>query len=174
MQALAENSRMVRMPLNRVGTLNRIKRTASELQQDLEREPTDEELAEVLDMSVTEVKKTLDGNMRQLSVDAPFANEDDNSLLDVLSDETIDATDKEVAYTNSLTVEAERSLATLKPKDREILKMFFGIGRDNPLSLEQISDELGLTRERVRQLKEKSLRELRASNRSKRLAEYLG
>ena len=174
MQALAENSRMVRMPLNRVGTLNRIRRTASELQQNLEREPTDEELAQTLEMSVSEVKKTLDGNMRQLSMDAPFANEDDNSLLDVLMDKTTDATDKGVEYTGSLSVEAERSLSTLKPKDREILKMFFGIGRENALSLEQISDELGLTRERVRQLKEKSLRELRASNRSTNLVQYLG
>ena len=174
MQAIAEKSRMVRMPLNRVGTLNKIKRTAAGLQQDLEREPTDEELAEVMDMGVGEVKKTLEGNMTQLSVDAPFANGEDSSLLDVLKDDNVEATDKDVAYTNSLSYEAERSLAELKPKNSQILKMFFGIGMESPMSLEQISDDLGLTRERVRQLKEKSLRQLRASRNVERLAEYLG
>jgi RNA polymerase primary sigma factor len=174
MQAIAEKSRMVRMPLNRVGTLNKIKRTAAGLQQDLEREPTNEELAEELDMGIGEVKKTLEGNLFQLSVHAPFANGDESSLLDVLQDKNVEDTDKGVAYTSSLAYEAERSLAELKPKNSQILKMFFGIGMDSPMSLEQISDDLGLTRERVRQLKEKSLRELRASRRVDRLAEYLG
>jgi RNA polymerase primary sigma factor len=144
------------------------------MHQNLEREPTNEELAQVLKISTSEVKKTLEANMRQLSMDAPFANEDDNSLLDMLMDETIDATDKNLTYTKSLSVEAERSLSALREKDKEILKMFFGIGRKNALSLEKISDELGLTRERVRQLKEKSLRELRTSNKSNNLVEYLG
>jgi RNA polymerase primary sigma factor len=174
MQAIAEKSRMVRMPLNRVGTLNKLKRTAAGLQQDLEREPTNEELAEVMDMGVAEVKKTLEGNMMQLSVDAPFANGEDSSLLDVLKNDNIEETDKGVAYTGSLAYEAERSLSELKPKNSQILKMFFGIGMDSPMSLEQISDDLGLTRERVRQLKEKSLRQLRASRNVERLAEYLG
>ena len=174
MQAIAEKSRMVRMPLNRVGTLNKIRRTAAEMQQDLEREPTNEELAECLDMNVREVNKTLEGNMFQLSVNAPFSSADDGSLLDVLKDENVEDTDKEVAYTGSLAWEAEQSLSELKPKSSQILKMFFGIGLDHPMSLEQISDDLGLTRERVRQLKEKSLKQLRASRRAGRLAEYLG
>ena len=174
MQAIAEKSRMVRMPLNRVGTLNKIRRTAAEMQQGLEREPTNEELADCLDMNVREVNKTLEGNMFQLSVNAPFSSADDGSLLDVLKDENSEETDKEVAYTGSLAWEAERSLSELKPKNSQILKMFFGIGMDHPMSLEQISDDLGLTRERVRQLKEKSLKQLRASQRSERLAEYLG
>jgi len=174
MQAIAEKSRMVRMPLNRVGTLNRIKRTASAMQQELEREPTNEELAEMLGMEENEVTKTMDGNMRQLSVDAPLGNEEDTSLLGVLEDTTIAPTDKGMTFDYSLSVETERSLSFLKPKNSKIIKMFFGIGHENPMSLDQISDELGLTRERVRQLKEKSLRELRASHRSKHLAEYLG
>ena len=174
MQALAENSRMVRLPLNRVSTLNRIRRTASELQQELEREPTNDELADVLDMTLVEVQKTIDGNMKQLSVDAPFNNEDSNSLLDVMQDENCDDTDKEVSYTSSLQIEAQRSLSQIKPKGSKILKMYYGIGRENPMSLEQISEELGLTRERVRQLKERSLRELRVKHKSERLAEYLG
>jgi RNA polymerase primary sigma factor len=174
MQAIAENSRMVRMPLNRVSTLNRIKRAAAEMQQGLHREPTNEELAEMMEMDAKEVKKTLEGNMRQLSMDAPFSSAEDGSLLDVLKDNNVDDTDRAVDYMDSLAYEANRSLDTLKPKDSNILKMFFGIGCDNAMSLEQISDELGLTRERVRQLKEKSLRELRGVGRADRLAEFLG
>ncbi len=173
MQAIAENSRMVKMPLNRVSTLNKIKRTAAAMQQDLEREPTDEELAEIMAMEVSEIKKTLDGNMQQLSVDAPFSNEGDGSLLDVLADDKTDETDRDVTFNDSLRYETERSLSTLRPKDSNILKMYFGIGRE-PMSLEQISEELGLTRERVRQLKEKSLRQLRAGGRANRLIEFLG
>ncbi len=174
MQAIAENSRMVRMPLNRVSTLNRIKRAAAEMQQELHREPTNEELAEVVEMDAKEVKKTLEGNMRQLSMDAPFSSTEDGTLLDVLKDDNLEETDHSVDYMDSLKYEATRSLSTLKPKDSNILKMFFGIGRENAMSLEQISDELGLTRERVRQLKEKSLRELRIVGRADRLAEFLG
>jgi RNA polymerase primary sigma factor len=174
MQAIAENSRMVRMPLNRVSTLNRIKRAAAGMQQELHREPTDEELAEVMEMDAKEVKKTLEGNMRQLSMDAPFASTEDGTLLDVLKDENLEETDRAVDYMDSLKYEASRSLGSLKQKDSNILKMFFGIGRENAMSLEQISDELGLTRERVRQLKEKSLRELRAGGRADRLVEFLG
>ena len=174
MQAIAENSRMVRMPLNRVSTLNRIKRASAGMQQELHREPTDEELAEIMEMDAKEVKKTLEGNMRQLSMDAPFASTEDGTLLDVLKDENLEETDRGVDYMDSLKYEAARSLNSLKQKDSNILKMFFGIGRENAMSLEQISDELGLTRERVRQLKEKSLRELRAGGRADRLTEFLG
>jgi RNA polymerase primary sigma factor len=174
MQAIAENSRMVRMPLNRVSTLNRIKRASAGMQQELHREPTDEELAEIMEMDAKEVKKTLEGNMRQLSMDAPFSSAEDGSLLDVLKDENLEDTDREVDYMDSLKYEAARSLGSLKHKDSNILKMFFGIDRENAMSLEQISDELGLTRERVRQLKEKSLRALRAGGRADRLAEFLG
>ncbi len=174
MQAIAENSRMVRMPLNRVSTLNRIKRASAGMQQELHREPTNEELAEMMEMDAKEVKKTLEANMRQLSMDAPFASTEDGTLLDILKDENLDETDRVVDYMDSLKYEAARSLGTLKQKDSNILKMFFGIGRENAMSLEQISDELGLTRERVRQLKEKSLRELRAVGRADRLVEFLG
>lgn len=174
MQAISENSRMVRMPSNRVSTLNRIKRASAGMQQELQREPTNEEVAEAMEMELGEIKKTLEGNMRQLSVDAPFASDDSGSLLDVLEDENAEVADRNVNYFDSLQYEANRSLSTLRPKDSNILKMFFGIGRENPMSLEQISEELGLTRERVRQLKEKSLRELRAGGKADRLVDFLG
>jgi RNA polymerase primary sigma factor len=174
MQALAEHSRMVRLPLNRVGTLSKVKRAESDLEQELERIPTEEELAEFLGMEVHEVKNTLDSNTRQLSVDAPFSEGESNSLLDVISDPNHIDTDKQVAYYDSLSVETERSLTQLKPKDQQVIKMFYGIGYDSPMSLEKIGEELGLTRERVRQIKEKALRQLRHTARHGHLAEYLG
>jgi len=173
MQAIAENARMIKMPQNRVSTLNKIKRTMATMQQELEREPTEEELAEIMQMDLGEVKKTLDGNMNQMSFDAPFSADSEGTLLDVISDESSESTDHEVEFTDSIRYETERTLATLKPKSRDILKMYFGIGRE-AMSLEQISEELGLTRERVRQLKEKSLRELRAGGRADRLVQFLG
>lgn len=174
MQALAEHSRMVRLPLNRVGTLSKVKRAESDLEQELERMPTEEELAEFLEMEVHEVKNTLDSNTKQMSVDAPFNEGESNSLLDVLSDPNLVETDKQVAYYDSLSVETERSLTQLKPKDQQVIKMFYGIGYDAPMSLEKIGEELGLTRERVRQIKEKALRQLRHTARRSQLAEYLG
>ena len=174
MQALAEHSRMVRLPLNRVGTLSKVKRAESDLEQELERMPTEEELAVFLGMEVHEVKNTLDSNTKQMSVDAPFNEGESNSLLDVLSDPNLVETDKQVAYYDSLSVETERSLTQLKPKDQQVIKMFYGIGYDSPMSLEKIGEELGLTRERVRQIKEKALRQLRHTARHSQLAEYLG
>jgi RNA polymerase primary sigma factor len=174
MQALAEHSRMVRLPLNRVGTLSKVKRAESDLEQELERMPTEEELAVFLGMEVHEVKNTLDSNTKQMSVDAPFNEGESNSLLDVLSDPNLIETDKQVAYYDSLSVETERSLTQLKPKDQQVIKMFYGIGYDSPMSLEKIGEELGLTRERVRQIKEKALRQLRHTARHSQLAEYLG
>ena len=174
MQALAEHSRMVRLPLNRVGTLSKVKRAESDLEQELERMPTEEELAVFLGMEVHEVKNTLDSNTKQMSVDAPFNEGESNSLLDVLSDPNLVETDKQVAYYDSLSVETERSLTQLKPKDQQVIKMFYGIGYDYPMSLEKIGEELGLTRERGRQIKEKALRQLRHTARHSQLAEYLG
>jgi len=165
---------MVRLPLNRVGTLSKVKRAESDLEQELERMPTEEELAVFLGMEVHEVKNTLDSNTKQMSVDAPFNEGESNSLLDVLSDPNLIETDKQVAYYDSLSVETERSLTQLKPKDQQVIKMFYGIGYDSPMSLEKIGEELGLTRERVRQIKEKALRQLRHTARHSQLAEYLG
>ncbi len=174
MQALAEHSRMVRLPLNRVGTLSKVKRAESDLEQNLERMPTEAELAEFLEMAEDEVKNTLSSNAKQMSVDAPFNEGESNSLLDVLRDPNLEDTDKQVTYYDSLSIETERSLAQLKHKDMQVIKMFYGIGYDSPMSLEKIGEELGLTRERVRQIKEKALRQLRHTAKSSQLAEYLG
>lgn len=174
MQALAEHSRMVRLPLNRVGTLSKVKRAESDLEQNLERMPTEAELAEFLEMAEDEVKNTLSSNAKQMSVDAPFNEGESNSLLDVLRDPNLEDTDKKVTYYDSLSIETERSLSQLKHKDMQVIKMFYGIGYDSPMSLEKIGEELGLTRERVRQIKEKALRQLRHTAKSSQLAEYLG
>ena len=175
MQALAEQSRIVRLPLNRTGALNRIKTVASELEQKYEREPTSEELAAILEMDSKEVTNTLLAGSKQLSVDAPFTEGESNSLLDVLENNDADETDQDLAYTSSLKIEMERALSTLTERERQVIRMFFGIGTEEPLSLEQIGEILDLTRERVRQIKEKALKKLRSSAKQRNLlAEYLG
>jgi RNA polymerase primary sigma factor len=175
MQALAEQSRIVRLPLNRTGALNRIKTVASELEQKYEREPTAEELAAILEMDSKEVTNTLLAGSKQLSVDAPFTEGESNSLLDVLENNDADETDQDLAYTSSLKIEMERALSTLTERERQVIRMFFGIGTEEPLSLEQIGEILDLTRERVRQIKEKALKKLRSSAKQRNLlAEYLG
>lgn len=175
MQALAEQSRIVRLPLNRTGALNRIKTVASELEQKYEREPTSEELAAILEMDSREVTNTLLAGSKQLSVDAPFTEGESNSLLDVLENNDADETDQDLAYTSSLKIEMERALSTLTERERQVIRMFFGIGTEEPLSLEQIGEILDLTRERVRQIKEKALKKLRSSAKQRNLlAEYLG
>ncbi len=175
MQALAEQSRIVRLPLNRTGALNRIKTVASELEQKYEREPTSEELADILEMDSKDVTNTLLAGSKQLSVDAPFTEGESNSLLDVLENNDADETDQDLAYTSSLKIEMERALSTLTERERQVIRMFFGIGTEEPLSLEQIGEILDLTRERVRQIKEKALKKLRSSAKQRNLlAEYLG
>jgi RNA polymerase primary sigma factor len=174
MQALAEQSRLVRLPLNKVGSISKISQAASVLEQKLERMPTEEELSEIMEMDENEIRNTMRITSKQLSVDAPFEEGESNSLLDVLADNTLAGTDDKMAYTDSLSVETNRALSTLSEREMKIIKMFFGIGEENPMSLEQISEELGLTRERVRQIKEKALRRLRNDSRSRLLAEYLG
>jgi len=174
MQALAEQSRLVRLPLNKVGSISKISQAASILEQKLERMPTEEELSEIMEMDENEIRNTMRITSKQLSVDAPFEEGESNSLLDVLADNTLARTDDKMVYTDSLSVETNRALSTLSEREMKIIKMFFGIGEENPMSLEQISEELGLTRERVRQIKEKALRRLRNDSRSKLLAEYLG
>jgi RNA polymerase primary sigma factor len=174
MQALAEQSRVVRLPLNRTGALNRINKAFSELEQKFEREPTPEELATALEMDVEEVTNTLRVGTRHVSMDAPFNEGESNSLLDVLENESAKRADEDLVYYDSLRYETERAIATLGPREQQVIKMFFGIGGHNPQSLEQIGEQLGLTRERVRQIKEKAIRKLRAAPRSKILAEYLG
>lgn len=173
-QALAEQSRLVRLPLNKVGSLTKIHKAFSELEQVYEREPTPEELAEILEIGAEEVKTTMNVSARHVSVDAPFVEGESNSLLDVLENDDAASADQNLAYSDSLSVETERSLATLTEREREVVKLFFGIGVDNPMSLGDIGETFGLTRERVRQIKDKAINKLRSTSRSKLLTAYLG
>ncbi|QQR97812.1 MAG: RNA polymerase sigma factor RpoD/SigA [Sphingobacteriales bacterium] len=174
LQALAEQSRIVRLPLNKVGSLNKINKAFSNLEQEFEREPSAEELAEMLEITREEVETTLGVAARHVSVDAPFQEGEENSLLDVLENTSAPSTDYGVEYTDSLRKEIERSLNTLTDRQKDVLLYYFGIGIEHPLSLEDIGDKFGLTRERVRQIKDKAINKLRATSRSKLLKNYLG
>ena len=174
MQALAEHSRLVRIPLNKVGSLNKINKAMAELEQKFNRAPTDEELAEILEMEDKELKGTLNARTRHVSVDAPFAEGESNSLLDVLEDGSTEKTDGDLEYTSSLLIETERSLATLDPREQQVLRMYFGIGEQTAISLEQIAETLSITRERVRQIKEKAIKKLQHDSRNRLLIDYLG
>ena len=174
LQALAEQSRIVRLPLNKVGSLNKINKAFSELEQSYEREPSADELAELLEIPTEEVQTTLGVAARHVSMDAPFADGEDNSLLDVLEDRTTGKTDQALEYNQSLRSEIERSLSTLTDRQCEVIKFYFGIGIEHPMSLEDIGERFGLTRERVRQIKDKAINKLRSTSRSKLLKNYLG
>ncbi len=173
-QALAEQSRLVRLPLNKISSLSKINKGISAMEQEYEREPTPEELAEVLELTTEEVKSTMRASSRSVSVDAPFAEGESNSLLDVLENTDTEKTDEGLEYRDSLRIETERALSTLDEREKEVIKMFFGIGMERSMSLLEIGETLGLTRERVRQIKEKALRKLRSTSRSKSLIPYLG
>lgn len=174
LQALAEQSRIVRLPLNRVGALNKIGKAFSKLEQTYEREPSTEELAEVLEgMSKEEIADTLSVGGRHTSLDSPFKSDEEGSLLDVLTDQSEPHPDRELIY-ESLRREVERALGTLAPREADVLRYYFGIGLDNPLTLEEIGEMFDLTRERVRQIKEKAVRGLRHAPKSKALKSYLG
>ncbi|MBK7638308.1 MAG: sigma-70 family RNA polymerase sigma factor [Saprospiraceae bacterium] len=174
LQALAEQSRIVRLPLNKVGSLNKINRAFSELEQEFERKPSPEELAELLEIPTEEVETTLGVAARHVSMDAPFIDGEDNSLLDVLENNSTPDTDSALEYKESLRREIERSLNTLTDRQADVIKLYFGIGIEHPMSLEDIGDKFGLTRERVRQIKDKAINKLRSVNRSKLLKNYLG
>lgn len=173
LQALAEQSRIVRLPLNRVGALNKIGKAFSTLEQEFEREPSASELAEELDMSLFEVADTLKISGRHLSMDAPFAQGEDNRLLDVIQDERTPLPDNELMR-ESLSKEVERALNTLTEREAEVIRLYFGLGREHSLTLEEIGEKFQLTRERVRQIKEKAIRRLRHTTRSRSLRAYLG
>jgi RNA polymerase primary sigma factor len=173
MQALAEQSRIVRLPLNRVGSLNRINKTFAELEQKFQREPSTEEVAEVIGVSVEEVQDNLKVAGRHVSMDAPFVNGEDNSLLDVLSDANESTPDSRLMG-DSLTVEVQRALSTLTAREADVLGLYFGLNNNGSMTLEEIGAKFSLTRERVRQIKEKATRRLRHSSRSKTLRFYLG
>lgn len=172
LQALAEQSRIVRLPLNQVGSLNKINKAFSRFEQENERRPSPEELAETLDLPAEKVADTLRVSGRHISVDAPFVEGEDNSLLDVLVNDDSPIADRTL-INESLSTEVERALSTLTERERDIIKLFFGINTQE-MTLEEIGEKFGLTRERVRQIKEKAIRRLRHSSRSKLLKTYLG
>jgi RNA polymerase primary sigma factor len=173
-QALAEHSRMVRLPLNKVGSLTKINKIFSELEQKYQREPTPEEVAVVMGITVEEVEATLGISARHVSMDAPFTDGESNALIDVLENVNAEQTDKHLDYKDSLRIETERTLASLTDREREVIKLFFGIGVEHPMTLEDIGDQLGITRERIRQIKDKAITKLRSQSRSKSLKAYLG
>jgi RNA polymerase primary sigma factor len=163
----------VRLPLNRVGALNKIGKAFSALEQEFEREPSAQEIADQLDMSSTEVSDTLKISGRHLSMDAPFANGDENRLLDVLQNEEQPDPDNDL-IDESLKIEVNRALSTLTPREAEVVRLYFGLDREHPLTLEEIGERFNLTRERVRQIKEKAIRRLRHTSRSRALRAFLG
>jgi RNA polymerase primary sigma factor len=173
LQALAEQSRIVRLPLNRVGSLNKISKTFSELEQKYEREPSPDELAEVLEVSTSEIVDTLKISGRHVSMDAPFVQGEENSLLDVLENDSEDTPDSGL-MNDSLRREVQRALSTLTPREADVITLYFGLNGEHSMTLEEIGEKFNLTRERVRQIKEKAIRRLRHTSRSKALKPYLG
>ncbi|PRY48562.1 RNA polymerase RpoS-like sigma 38 subunit [Arcticibacter pallidicorallinus] len=171
LSAVAEQSRIVRLPLNQIGSLSKINKAYSKLEQEYERQPSPEELADILETTVDKISDSLSNAGRQVSMDAPFVQGEENTLLDVMQSDD-PGTDSHL-INDSLAMEISRSLATLSERDREVLILFFGIGSNNPLSLEEIGEKFNLTRERVRQLKDKSLQRLKHASRSKILQSYL-
>jgi RNA polymerase primary sigma factor len=172
LQALAEQSRIVRLPLNQVGSLNKINKALAKFEQENERTPSSEELSVILDIPQEKVSDTIRVSGRHVSVDAPFVDGEDNSLLDVLVNNDSPNADRGL-LNESLSKEIDRALSTLTERERDIVKYFFGIGTQE-MTLEEIGEQFGLTRERVRQIKEKAIRRLRHSSRSKLLKSYLG
>ncbi|KAB7727519.1 sigma-70 family RNA polymerase sigma factor [Rudanella paleaurantiibacter] len=173
LQALAEQSRIVRLPLNRVGSLNKISKTFSDLEQKFEREPSPEELAAVLDITPAEVVDTLKISGRHVSMDAPFVQGEENSLLDVLENDGEDKPDSGL-INDSLRKEVQRALSTLTQREADVITLYFGLNGEHAMTLEEIGEKFNLTRERVRQIKEKAIRRLRHTSRSKALKTYLG
>ncbi len=172
LQALAEQSRIVRLPLNRVGALHRIGKISSNLEQEFGREPMTEEIAARLEMSPEEVSETLKISNNHLSLDAPFNEGEDSNLLDVLKDELQPSPDRDLLG-ESLKIEIEKALGTLTEREAEVIILYFGINRTKPMTLEEIGNRFNLTRERVRQIKEKAIRRLRHASRSRRLRAFV-
>ena len=173
LQALAEQSRIVRLPLNQVGSLNKINKAFSKLEQEFEREPSPEELSKILDLPEDKITDTMKVSGRHVSMDAPFQQGEEGSLVDVLINHDSPRADGNL-MSESLSKEIDRALSTLTERERDVIKLFFGIGIPHGLTLEEIGAKFDLTRERVRQIKEKAVRRLRHSSRSKLLQQYLG
>ncbi len=174
LQALAEQARIVRLPLNKVGLTSRIQKAFSQLEQEFEREPSAEELADLLNMDLEEVTSSLGINARHVSMDTPLSEGEEGTLLDVLVNTNAAKTDSEVEHNQSLHIEIDRSLQTLTERQKEVVCYFFGIGVDHPLSLEDIGERFNLTRERVRQIKDKAITKLQTNPKTHLLRSYLG
>ena len=172
LQAIAENSRIVRLPSNQLGALNKLKKEISRLEQELERPPSEEELADMLDIPEEKIKSILGISGRHISIDAPLVADEDVNFVDVLPNEDTPPTDSALMQ-ESLSQEIERALSTLTEYEREVIKMYFGIGMPHALSLDEIAMKFNLTRERVRQIKEKGIKRLKNSSKSKHLKAYL-
>lgn len=174
LQALAEQSRIVRLPLNKVGLTNRIQKAYSQLEQEYEREPSPEELAEILELDTDEVSATLGIAARHVSMDTPLSEGEESTLMDVLENPNAERTERFVEHDESLKQEIGRSLTALTERQKEVICFFFGIGMDHPMSLEDIGERYNLTRERVRQIKDKAITKLRTTTRCSMLRCYLG
>jgi RNA polymerase primary sigma factor len=173
LQALAEQARIVRLPVNKIGSINRINRAFSRLEQEFEREPSSQEIADILEVASEEVKDSLKTNGRTVSMDAPISSEEDNNMYDVLQSNDAPSPDKNL-INESLAYEIERALSTLSPREAKVLKLYFGINMKHPFTLEEIGEELTLTRERVRQIKEKAIKRIQYTTRCRILKTYLG
>jgi RNA polymerase primary sigma factor len=173
LQALAEQSRIVRLPLNKIGSINKINKAFSKLEQEFEREPSHDELAQVLELSAQDIKDTMSTSGRHVSMDAPLVSGEDSSLLDVLEDEDQPNPDSSL-ISESLRREVERALSTLTTREGDVVRLYFGLAGEHPMTLEEIGERFDLTRERVRQIKEKAIRRLKHTSRSKILKTYLG
>ncbi|MBN2666256.1 MAG: sigma-70 family RNA polymerase sigma factor [Bacteroidales bacterium] len=173
LQSLAEQARIVRLPVNKIGSINRINRAFARLEQEYEREPSSQEIAELLEMIPEDVKESLKTNGRTISMDAPISNEDDNTMYDVMQSPDTPSPDKNL-INESLAWEIERALSTLSQREAKVLKLYFGLGMKHPFTLEEIGEELSLTRERVRQIKEKAIKRIQFTTRCKILKTYLG
>ena len=173
LQALAEQSRIVRLPLNKIGSINKINKMYALLEQSNERPPSAEEIAKELDMTVNDVKESMKNSGRHLSMDAPLVEGEDSNLYDVLRSGESPNPDRELIH-ESLRIEIERSLETLTPREADVVRLYFGLGDQHPMTLEEIGETFDLTRERVRQIKEKAIRRLKHTSRSKILKTYLG
>ena len=173
LQALAEQSRIVRLPLNKIGSINKINKTYAKLEQEFEREPNAEEIAEALDITEAEVKESMKNAGRHVSMDAPLVQDEDNNMYDVLKSDEVVTPETELLY-ESLRKEIDRAISTLTPREADVVRLYFGLNGSHPLTLEEIGEKFDLTRERVRQIKEKAIRRLKHASRSKILKSYLG
>jgi RNA polymerase primary sigma factor len=173
LQALAEQSRIVRLPLNKIGSINKINKAYAKLEQEFEREPNAEEIADILEITENEVKESMKNAGRHVSMDAPLIQDEENNMYDVLRSDEAPTPETELLY-ESLRKEIDRAISTLTPREADVIRLYFGLNGSHPMTLEEIGEKFDLTRERVRQIKEKAIRRLKHTSRSKILKSYLG